>query len=142
VKTSVALSCLALFVCPAIGRCQGPSIEDVVANPADYAGQKVVFPGVLLSGSIYRYDVAGVRKYYLTAGTPDRVYEAGFFLAPPALADKLYDTMNPRLNYNVTLTCRVERITINTVAQWHGIVTAVSFIDSDGQVLKTVKVGK
>ncbi len=141
-KTSVAVACLALFVCPALGRCQGPTVEEVVASPADFAGQKVVFPGVTLSGSIYRYDVAGVRKYYLTVGTPERVYEAGFFLAPPALADKLYDMMNPRLNYNATLTCRVERITINSVAQWHGIVTAVSFIDGDGQVLKTVTAGK
>jgi hypothetical protein len=142
VKTSFAISCLVLFVCPALGRCQGPTIEDVVASPADYAGQRVVFPGVTLSGSIYRYDIAGVRKYYLTVGTRNRVYEAGFFLTPPALADKLYDMMNPRLNYNVTLSCRVEQITINTVAQWHGIVTAVSFLDGDGEVIKTVRLGK
>jgi hypothetical protein len=71
-KTFAALSCLALFACPAVGRCQAPTIEDVVADPADYAGQTLVFKGVALSGNIIRYDLAGVRKYYLTVQTPAR----------------------------------------------------------------------
>ena len=141
-KTSVVLSCLALFACPAVGRCQAPAIEDVVADPADYAGRTLVFQGVTLSGNITRYDLAGVRKYYLTVQTPGRVLEAGFFLAPPALADKLYNTMNPRENYTVNVTCKVEQISINSIPQWHGIVTAVAFIDGAGRVIETVKLGK
>jgi hypothetical protein len=70
------------------------------------------------------------------------VLEAGFFLAPPPLADKLYETMNPRQNYTVNLTCKVAEISINSVPQWHGIVTAVAFIDGDGRVIETVKLTK
>jgi hypothetical protein len=140
-KTSVVLSCLALLTCPALGRCQAPTIEDVVADPADYAGQTLVFRGVALSGNITRYDLVGVRKYYLTVQTPGRVLEAGFFLAPPALADKLYNTMNPRENYNANVTCKVAQISINSVPQWHGIVTAVDFVGRDGRVIETVKLG-
>ncbi len=131
-----------MFVCPAAGRCQAPTIEDVVADPADYAGRTVVFNGVTLSGNITRYDTAGVRKYYLTIQTPGRVLEAGFFLAPPLLADKLYNTMNPRENYTVNVTCKVEQLSINSVAQWHGIVTAVAFVGADGRVIETVKLSR
>src|SRR5262249_10520475 len=141
-KTTVVLSCLALFVCPLSAHAQAPSVEAVVADPADYAGQTVTFRGVILSGNITRYDVAGVRKYYLTVATPGRLLEAGFVLAPHLLADKLYNTMNPRENYNVNLTCKVEQISINSVPQWHGIVTAVAFVGADGRVIETVKLGR
>jgi hypothetical protein len=114
-------------------------MEQVIGSPADYAGMNVTFSGVTLSGSVMAYDVGDVRKYYLTLGSRRGSLEAGFFLAPPALADKLGARMDPRRNYAVNLTCRVRQITINEVAQWHGIVTRVDFLDADGQVTDTVK---
>lgn len=141
-KTTAILSCLALLLDSSLSCGQAPTIENVVASPADYSGQSLTFSGATLSGDVLRYDLAGVRKYYLTVATAARTFEAGFFLAPPALADKLIETMNARLNYNVTLTFRVEQITINSVPQWHGIVTAVSFIGRDGKVIETLKAGR
>jgi hypothetical protein len=120
----------------------GPRMEDVVAAPADFAGRTLTFGGVTLSGSILRYDLAGVRKYYLTVGSRNLTYEPGFFLAPPPLADKLYDRLSPRRNYAVNLTCRVERLVINDVPQWHGIVSRVDLLGDDGSVAETIRVGK
>jgi hypothetical protein len=114
-------------------------MQQVILAPADYAGQRLTFPGATLSGSITRYDIGYVRKFYLTVASRRGALEAGFFLAPPALADKLYDRMNPQSNYAVNLTCRVERIVINDVPQWHGIVTRVDFLGPDGSVTDTVK---
>jgi hypothetical protein len=116
-----------------------PTMEQVAASPADYAGLTLTFPGATLSGTITVYDVGNVRKYYLTVGSRRGTLEAGFFLAPPALADKLSRRMDRRYNYAVNLTCRVEQIAINEVPQWHGIVTRVDFLGDDGQVTDTVK---
>jgi hypothetical protein len=121
---------------------QGPAMEEVVRSPQDYAGRTVEFEGVKLSGAITKYDVAGVRKYYLTLTSRAKTFEVGFFLAPPALADKLAAVMNPETKYWVTLTCRVERIVINGTEQWHGIVTRIDFLDEDGFVVDTVREGK
>jgi hypothetical protein len=114
-------------------------MEQVAGSPADYAGQTLTFGWVTLSGNITVYDVGNVRKYYLIVASRRGALEAGFFLAPPALADKLAQRMDARRNYAVNLTCRIEQIVINEVPQWHGIVTQVSFLDSDGQVTDTVK---
>jgi hypothetical protein len=141
-KASFALSSLILILWALDCRAREPSIEDVVRNPADYAGKAVMYNGVTLSGAITPEEVSGVRKYYLTVQTPDRTYEAGFFLAPPGLADKLSDRMSPRKNYAVNISCKVEKISINGFEQWHGIVAAVAFLDSDGKVTETVKVDK
>jgi hypothetical protein len=116
-----------------------PTMEQVARSPADYAGMTLTFGGATLSGKITVYEVGYVRKYYLTVGSRAGTLEAGFFLAPPSLADKLAGLMNPRQNYAVNLTCRVQRIVINEVPQWHGIVTRVDFLDGDGQVTDTVK---
>jgi hypothetical protein len=118
-----------------------PAMEDVVRFPQDYAGTTVEFAGVKLSGNITKYDVGGIRKYYLTLGSRAMTFEAGFFLAPPGLADKLGEKVNPDLNYRVNIVCRIEKIVINRVPQWHGIVTRVDFLDANGRVADTVKGG-
>lgn len=119
----------------------GPSLAEVIASPQSFAGKALTFAPALLSGKITTYDVAGVRKYYLVVeGGQDRL-EAGFFLAPPRLADRLATVMDAGKNYRVGLTCKVERITINEVPQWHGIVTRVSFLDDEGKVVRTVEDG-
>ena len=118
-----------------------PRMEDVIASPANYAGQRLQFTGAKLSGTVVKYDVAGVRKYYLVVSSTARDLEAGFFLAPPDLADKLIAKMDPRKNYPVKLTCKVTKIAINDVPQWHGIVSRVDFVDGNGQVVDTVKQG-
>lgn len=120
----------------------GPAMEDVVRSPQDYAGMSIEFPAAKLSGNITKYDVGGVRKYYLTVGSRTRTFEVGFFLAPPVLADKLAAKLNPETNYRVNLVCRIERIVINGVPQWHGIVTRVDFLNGDGRVVDTVKLGE
>jgi hypothetical protein len=121
---------------------EAPRMEKVVESPADYAGKTLTFSGAKLSGAIVKYDVSGVRKYYLTVSSASRDLEAGFFLAPPALADKLADKMDPRKSYAVKITCKVEKLVINEVPQWHGIVTQVDFVDGDGRVTDTVKLEK
>jgi hypothetical protein len=120
----------------------GPAMEDVVRSPQDYAGQKVEFSGVGLSGNITKYDVAGIRKYYLTLASRNKTFEVGFFLAPPILADKLAGKMNPEVRYRVNIACRVEKLVLNGVPQWHGIVTRVGFLNEEGQVTDTVRVGE
>jgi hypothetical protein len=117
-----------------------PTMEQVASSPADYAGLSLTFPGATLSGTITAYDVGNVRKYYLTVASRRGALEAGFFLAPPAVADKLSQRMDRRRNYAVNLTCRIEQIVINEVPQWHGIVTRVDFLGADGQVTDTVQV--
>jgi hypothetical protein len=131
-----------LLVTVSAGLAEAPAMEDVVRSPADYAGRKLKFPGVTLSGNLTAYDPGGVRKYYLTVMSRNRRFEIGFFLAPPRLADKLTRVMNPRRNYWVNLTCKVRTISINGFEQWHGIVSRVDFLDDDGDVYRTVKVGK
>jgi len=121
---------------------QPPRMEDVVASPADYAGKTLTFGGAKLSGAIVKYDVAGVRKYYLTVSSAAKDLEAGFFLAPPDLADKLYAKLDPQKSYSVKITCKVQKLVINEVPQWHGIVSQVDFLDGDGKVVDTVKQGK
>ena len=121
---------------------QAPRMEDVVASPGDYAGMTLTFGGAKLSGAIVKYDVAGVRKYYLTVSSAAKDLEAGFFLAPPDLADKLSAKMDPQKSYSVKITCKVQKLVINEVPQWHGIVSQVDFPDGDGKVVDTVKQGK
>lgn len=133
----LGMSCL-IGVAPAAG----PAMEDVVRSPEDYAGRTIAFAGVTLSGNITKYDLGGVRKYYLTLGSREKTYEVGFFMAPPGLADKLAATMNPETTYRVNIACRVEKIVINRVAQWHGIVTRVDFLNAEGRVVETVKEGR
>jgi hypothetical protein len=135
------LACVPLVALFAgLSRASGPpTMEQVVGSPADYAGMNLTFAGVTLSGNITAYDAGNVRKYYLILGSRRGSLEAGFFLAPPALADKLAQRMDARRNYAVNLTCRVQQIVINEVGQWHGIVTRVDFLDGDGQVTDTVK---
>jgi hypothetical protein len=117
------------------------AMENVILAPQDYAGQTLRFDGVALSGHLTVYDVSWTRKYYLTVRSADGNLEVGFFLAPPALADQLYNVMNARSNYTVNLTCRVQQIAINNFFQWHGIVTRVDLLDENGQVSRTVKLG-
>lgn len=138
VKTVVVgLAVLIASACCARGQ-YGPSMEDVVRTPADYAGKTLTFRGAALSGNVTKYDAGGVRKYYLQVDSKGRTFEAGFFLAPPGLADRLMDKMDPKKNYGVNLTCKVEQITLNGVPQWHGIVDKVEFIDADGKVTETI----
>lgn len=140
-----ALSCSLLIVCAlAAGRAaaDGPTMEQVVASPADYGGRTLTFTGATLSGAITGYEVNYVRKYYLNLLSKGRRFELGFFMATPGLADKLADYMDRTRNYSVNLTCKVERININGFAQWHGIATRVDFLDGDGKVVKTIKPGK
>ena len=120
----------------------GPTMEQVVWAPQNYAGATIEFPEATLSGRITTYDVGGVRKYYLTLGSRGRTFEVGFFLAPPALADKLAAGMNPQGNYWVNLTCRIDKISINGTPQWHGIVTRVDFLDDEGEVVESVSAGR
>jgi hypothetical protein len=115
-----------------------PAVEDVVRSPADYAGRALTAPGAGLSGKVTTYDVDGVRKYYLTVGTAGGRIQAGFFLAPPALADELAAAMDPGTNYPVNLAYRVQQVDINGFAQWHGVVTRVEFFDGDGRVVRTL----
>jgi hypothetical protein len=139
------LSCALLIVCTlAVGRAaaDGPTMPQVVASPADYGGKTLTFKGATLSGSITTYEVNYVRKYYLNVQSRGGKLELGFFMAPPGLADKLADYMSRSRNYTVNLTCKVERISINTFVQWHGIVTKVDFMDDGGKVVKTIKLGK
>ena len=117
-------------------------MDQVVARPADYGGRTLNFKGATLSGSITSYEVNYVRKYYLLVQGSDRKIEIGFFMAPPGLADQLAAYMSRTRNYSVNLTCKVEQVSINTFAQWHGIVTRVDFVDGDGKVIKTIKQGK
>jgi hypothetical protein len=119
-----------------------PAMEDVVRSPQDYAGSTVEFSGVKLSGNITKYDVGGIRKYYLTLTSRAKTFEVGFFLAPPGLADKLAGTMDPETSYRVNIACRVEKIVLNGVPQWHGFVTRVDFLDDNGRVVKTVREGR
>jgi hypothetical protein len=136
----LSLLILALVVAPVAA--DGPAMENVVAAPQDYAGQTLVFNDAILSGAITKYDVAGVRKYYLSVESKNRVFEGGFFLAPPDVADALAPKMDPRKNYRVRLTCKIEKIVINSVPQWHGITTRVDFLSADEKVLDTVEQGK
>jgi hypothetical protein len=139
-KRAVAVLASLVLSCPTGAIHAGePVMEDVVRSPQDYAGQALRFTRVTLSGKITKYDVAGVRKYYLTLGSRGKTFEAGFFLAPPALADTLADKMDPETNYRVNLSCRVEQVFINRFPQWHGIVTRVDFLDADGRIVDTVK---
>ena len=119
-----------------------PAMEDVIRAPGDYAGQKLQFNGVTLSGNVTKYDISGVRKYYLTLQSRQRTFEVGFFLAPPGLADKLTQKLDPRTNYAVNLTCKVEQITLNCLPQWHGIVSRIDLLDGNGNVVETIKDGK
>jgi hypothetical protein len=114
-------------------------MRQVVRAPADYAGRTLTFTGATLSGQITPYEVGYVRKYYLTVESRGGALVGGFFMAPPSLADKLAARMDRRQNYAVNLTCRVSRIVINDVPQWHGIVTRVDFLDGDGRVADTVR---
>jgi hypothetical protein len=136
------ISLLALLAVSTAQAQNAPSMEQVIRAPADYAGQVLTFPAATLSGSITTYDVAGIRKYYLVVNSRRGALEAGFFLAPPALADKLFIRMDRTADYRVNLTCKVERLVINEVPQWHGIVSRVDFLDGDGNVTDTVKIGK
>ncbi len=136
----VSLYCmplLLLFVAPAWA--DAPSMRQVIAAPADYAGQSITFPQITLSGEITWYEVNYMRKYYLTVASRRGALQPGFFLAPPSLADKLGSRMKAGQNYWVNLTCRIERIVINEVPQWHGIVTRIEFLDRNGRVTDTVK---
>lgn len=129
-----------VFALASLGRAQdGPSMEDVIRSPADYAGKTIAFSGAALSGNVTKYDVGGVRKYYLQVDSRSNTFEAGFFLAPPGLADRLIEKMDPKKNYGVRLTCKIEQITINGVPQWHGIVSKVEFTDGDGNTIDTVE---
>jgi hypothetical protein len=141
-RTVMAVAGFVLFFSAGVTYADGPAMEEVVRNPADYAGQTVEFAGVRLSGTITKYDVAGIRKYYLTLTSRKKTYEVGFFLAPPGLADKLAGKMDPEAKYRVTIACRVEKLVLNGVPQWHGIVTRVDFLNEDGEVTDTVRVGK
>ena len=139
------LPCSLLIVCVlAAGRAaaEDSAMDQVVARPADYGGRTLNFKGATLSGSITSYEVNYVRKYYLLVQGSDRKIEIGFFMAPPGLADQLAAYMSRTRNYSVNLTCKVEQVSINTFAQWHGIVTRVDFVDGDGKVIKTIKQGK
>jgi len=109
-KRLVALLLLTCMV-PAAAQA-GPTMEELVLSPADYTGTYWLYRGVTLSGAIMTYDVAGVRKYYLTVGSRAGTIEPGFFLAPPRVADQLYAKMNRQRNYTVNLTCRVRQIVI------------------------------
>jgi hypothetical protein len=140
--TATLLSLLMLVSPSAARHARGPGLAEVVQSPEDYSGKSLTFDGLTLSGTVTKYDVSGVRKYYLTVETRHGVYEAGFFLAPPGLADKLTDKMNPKKNYRVNVTCTVKKLTINGVAQWHGVVSAVAFVDGDGKVTATLKADK
>jgi hypothetical protein len=131
-----------LLAAAATSRADSPRMEDVVRAPADYAGKKLRFAWATLSGRITPYDAGGVRKYYLTVLGRSSTFEIGFFLAPPPLADKLVRVMNPRRNYRVNLRCKVQTISINGFEQWRAIVSRVSFLDEDGDVIRTVKAGK
>src|SRR5262245_13757209 len=135
----VALVVVAGLAGPAMAQ---PSMEDVVRAPGDYAGQKLQFNGVTLSGNVTKYDTGGVRKYYLTLQSRQRTFEVGFFLAPPGLADKLAQNLDPRTTYTVNLTCKVEQITLNCLPQWHGIVSQIDLLDGNGNVTQTIKAGK
>ena len=125
-----------------VASADSPEMADVVRSPQDYAGQTVEFYGVKLSGNLTKYDVGGIRKYYLTLTSRAKTFEVGFFLAPPNLADKLANTMNPETNYRVNIVCRVDQIVLNGVPQWHGFVTRVDFLDENGRVVKTVREGR
>jgi hypothetical protein len=133
------LTLAVVLVVPVAEGRAAPSLTDVVASPASYAGRVLTFPKLLLSGTVYKYDFEGVRKYYLLVQTGGKRLDLGFLLAPPAVADKLTDYMKPRTNYSVNLTCKVERITINSFPQWHGTVSKVEFLDADGKVVKTIE---
>ncbi len=137
-----ALVIVLAFEAPCGAAQNQPRMEDVIASPANYAGQTLSFAGATLSGAIVKYDVAGVRKYYLTVSSAGKTLEVGFFLAPPDLGDKLMAKLDPRQNYAVNLTCQVKQIVINDVPQWHGVVSRVDFLDGNGQVVDTVKQGK
>jgi hypothetical protein len=128
-----------LLVLPCL-RAAGPTMETVIADPATYAGKSLTFSNATLAGKVTTYDVGNVRKYYLLVQSAGKRLEPGFFLAPPALADKLAANLDARTNYSVNLTCKVERITINEVPQWHGIVTRVDLLDGEGNVTRTIKI--
>jgi hypothetical protein len=113
-------------------------VDDVVRAPADYAGRALTAPGAGLSGKITPYDAGGARKYYLTVGTAGGRIQAGFFLAPPALADALAAAMDPATNYSVNLAYRVRQVSINGFDQWQGVVSKVEFLDDNGRVVRTV----
>jgi hypothetical protein len=115
-----------------------PTVEQVVRAPADFAGQKLVAAQALLSGTITTYDLGEVRKYYLTVGTARGRLQAGFFLAPPALADSLSVAMEARRNYSVNIIYKVQTVRINDFDQWHGVVTKVEFLDDDGRVVRVL----
>src|SRR5215470_11374085 len=86
---------------PGAGAQEAPRMEDVVRSPQDYAGKTLEFGGATLSGSLVKYDLGGVRKYYPVVSSSGKTLEAGFFLAPPDLADKLVEKMSPEKNYPV-----------------------------------------
>ncbi len=136
----LAVVVMASFVGTA--RADSPDMADVVRSPQDYAGQTIEFFAVKLSGNITKYDVGGIRKYYLTLTSQAKTFEVGFFLAPPNLADKLMGTMDPETNYRVNIVCRVDKIVLNGVPQWHGFVTRVDFLNDNGRVVKTVREGR
>jgi hypothetical protein len=141
VRTVVGLAVI-LAATSVVHAQDGPSMEDVVAAPADYGGKTLTFRGVALSGNVTKYDVGNIRKYYLQVASKSRTFEAGFFLAPPAVADRLIEKMDAKKNYGVNLVCKIEQITINGVPQWHGIVGKVEFVDADGKVTDTVELPK
>jgi hypothetical protein len=141
VKKALLALAAALFSPLAAPAQDAPTLRDVTVAPATYAGRTLTFPKLKLSGTITKFDFGGVRKYYLTVETAGKRVDAGFFLAPPDVADKLGDYVSPRSNYEVNLSCKIERITINGFPQWHGIVTKVEFL-TDGKVSKTIQQAK
>ena len=42
----------------------------------------------------------------------------------------------------MNVACKVEQITLNCQAQWHGIVSRVDLLDGNGNVVETIKEGK
>jgi hypothetical protein len=141
-RVGAILVVVALSGFAGVAYADSPAMEDVVRSPQDYAGQTVEFFAVKLSGNITKYDAGGIRKYYLTLTSLAKTFEVGFFLAPPGLADKLANTMDPETNYRVNIVCRVDKIVLNGVPQWHGFVTRVDFLDENGRVVKTVREGR
>ena len=65
-KTTAWLATCLLSTCTLASHADGPALQEVVRDPASYADQKLEFKAVTLSGDITKYEVAGIRNYYLT----------------------------------------------------------------------------
>ena len=133
------LASLFVFVLAGTTGAQSPSLTDVVRSPQDYAGKTLKFDGATLSGNIVKYDAAGKRMYYPTVQTQSGSLQAGFLLLPSDLGQQLSNRLDPKTNYTVNLTCKVEEVTINRVSSWQGIISKLEFIDANGKVLETFK---